>query len=86
MMEGKWEVVLGSRQYHSNVLKAKRHCSLADNCFGFEIDVNYGYIYSINFPIRLQEGETWYINKKRSVSGNLIYQECVLVINLYNTF
>ena len=85
-MDGKWEFVSGSGQYHANFPKAKRHCSLADNCFGVGIGGNSREAYSINFPIWFQEGGNWYVYKKESVSGNFIYQECVLVINPYNTF
>ena len=76
-MEGTWGLKARSNQYHANFQEAKRHCSLADNCFGIQIGVNIGgYTYSFNFPIRLQEGGPWYINKKESTSGNFIYQEC----------
>ena len=79
-MEGKWELISESDQHHANFLKGKRHCSLAHNCFGVTIydSVN---VFSINFPIRLNEGGTWYVNKKESISGNLIYQEYLFVMN-----
>ena len=81
-MEGNWTLAWGSSQYHANFLKGKRHCSLAENCFGVIIGATDWNAYSINFPIRLKAGGTWYINKKESTSGSFIYQECVFVINL----
>ena len=79
-MEGKWEIRLPSDQYHANILKGKRHCSLASNCFGVSINANSGVAYSINFPLQLKEGEISYINRKESISGDFVYQECLLVM------
>ena len=79
-MEGKWRMDISyvkdmSRQSHSNLLKAKRYCSLDDNCFGVKTDVYVGTAYSINFPILSKEvkvgnGQIFYLNKKESISGN----------------
>ena len=81
-MEGKWDVALASRKIHANFQKGKRHCSLSDNCFGMGIAVTTGVAYSFNYPIQLIKGEFAYVYKKESISGNFIYQECGLVINV----
>ena len=83
-MEAKWEIWEGSGEYHASFLKAKRHCSLAGNCFGVTIDANSGDVYSSYFPVELIAGANWYINKKESIAGDFIYQEPLLVMNACN--
>ena len=80
-MDAKWGISDGSEQYHANFLKAKRHCSLADDCFGVRIGASRENVYSSYFPVRLYAGGNWYINKKESTSGDFIYQEPLLVID-----
>ena len=75
-MEGVYSLIFaGYSQYHANFPKAKRYCSLDDNCFGVKTDVYVGTAYSINFPILSKEvkvgnGQIFYLNKKESISGN----------------
>ena len=78
-MEGVYSLIFaGYSQYHANFPKAKRYCSLDDNCFGVKTDAWYrgsGTAYSINFPIwskevKVVQGQIWYLNKKESISGN----------------
>ena len=83
-MEGKWESFGGPTQYHANFLKAKRHCSLAGNCFGVTMGADTGSVASSYFPVRLIAGGNWYINKKESIAGDFINQEPLLVMNACN--
>ena len=76
-MEGKWEIRRGSALYHLTFLKAKRHCTLEDNCFAVITDDNN--FLSINFPIWLTQGESWYTHKKKRFSGGFIDLECLLI-------
>ena len=80
---GQWGVSSGSKHHHTNFFEAKRHCTLAGNCFGVMTGAFTGHVYSINFPILLTSVGSWYINKKEIISSNIIYQDCVLVINAF---
>ena len=106
MLDGKWELDLGSgtRQYpfnttnrpyfeieeilkknKKNTLKAKQHCSNEGKCFGIAVEAISGYVYYINFPIRLIQQQqvnliTTYIHKKENVPGNIVYHECLFIL------
>ena len=88
-MEGNWDIMGSeeSSQSHSTLLKGKRHCTLANDCFGVitgDTSIGDTSIISINFPIRLIEGGSWYIYKKKGLSGGFINQEYLLVIDICN--
>ena len=85
MLDGKWEVKYGSYKSQSTLLKAKQHCSNEGECFGIMVGADSGNVYSINFPIRLiQQQEGWHIHKKEHVLGNIVYHDCLNILEGIN--
>ena len=82
-MSGIWSVKQGSAMHHSSLMKGKRHCSMAGNCFGVVVNAKSGLVFSLNFSIQLtQQAGSWYVYRKENVSGNFICYECLFIMIL----